>query len=325
MTRYEYTKLGKLRRRSALLFALILHVTLAIIFLFIPNEKVIKEKDIIAVEWVKDAPKQKILRPKTKPTLKMKVYRPDQRLAREARNKLVQSSPNKITEVAQISLRIVHENIEVSKAAPSEKIPELMTAAELRDAEASNLERLVSRPGRTDGRGELTGRMRTRGQGTGRFLVDSFGDSEDGLLGGGGSQGIADKLDIIKFIDEFEGSQQVVYCLDVSASMQAAGLRKLELAIQSIKDSLLMLNDDDAFNLITFSARAKVWKRKMMPATMDNVEKALKHLDRFTPKRIANNQGTNILEAIEKALEINSSIIVLVTDGIPVASRNARD
>ncbi len=50
---------------------------------------------------------------------------------------------------------------------------------------------------------------------------------------------------------------------------------------------------------------------------MGNIEAASKYLDRFTPERIANNQGTNILGALEKALEMNSSIIVLVTDGLP--------
>ena len=42
-------------------------------------------------------------------------------------------------------------------------------------------------------------------------------------------------------------------------------------------------------------------------------------MDRFTPEGIANNQGTNLLETIEKALEVDPSIIVLVTDGLPAS------
>ena len=325
MTPQGYKELSKTRRTSALLFSLILHLTLAIIFVFIPREKVIKEKNNIAVEWVKDAPKPRLRRPKTKPSLKMRAYKPDKRLALDAKEKLVKSSPNKIIEVVSLSDRIVHQNIEANKAAPSERIPELMTDAELRDAEASNLERLITHAGRTDGQGEVTGRVRVRGQRDGLSLVDSLGDVREGQLGGGGNPGVADRLDIIKFLNEFDGVQKVVYCLDVSSSMQAAGLRKLELAIESIKDSLLMLGDDDDFNIISFSARAKFWKRKLVLATMDNVEKASQYLDRFTPQQIANNHGTNLLEAVEKALKLNPSIIVLVTDGLPTASRDEQD
>lgn len=325
MTPKEQIKLSKTRRRSALLISLILHMIVGIAYIFTPEKEDATDTDLIAIEWVKDVPKPQLRKIQNKPPLKMKAYKPDKRLGREAKNKLVESSPHKITQVARISQRIVYENLELNTAAPSEKIPRLMTAAELRDAEASNLERLVSHPGRTDGQGELTGRVRVRGWRNGRFLVDSYGDFRDGILGGGGSEGIADRLGLINYLNEFDGPQQVVYCLDVSASMQAAGLKKLELAIKSIQDSLLMLGDDDQFNIVTFSAHANAWKEEMPPATMDNIEAAIKYLDRFTPARIANNHGTNLLEAMEKSLEINPSILVLVTDGLPTASRNSAD
>ncbi len=324
-TRHESIERNKIRRSSAILMSLILHLIIATIYIFLPSQEAAKDTDNIAVEWVKDVPKPQLRQPKVKPPLKATVYQPDKRLAREAKNKLSESSPNKITEVERFSNRIVYENVEVNKAIPSEKIPELMTAAELRDAEASNLERLVSHRGQTDGQGEVTGRVRVRGHGKGLSLVDSIGDSKEGLLGGGGNPGIADKLDIIKFLNEFDGPQQVTYCLDVSASMQAAGLKKLELAIKSIKDSLLALGDDDHFNIITFSAHAQPMSKSMVQAPMDNVEKASKYLERFTPDSIVNNNGTNLLEAIEKALETNPSIIILVTDGIPVATPNPQD
>ena len=171
-----------------------------------------------------------------------------------------------------------------------------------------------------------------RGQRSGLDMVDSLGDSRDGLIGGGGSPGAAkklkrlpnikDKLGIIDFIEEVEGPQQVVFCLDISASMQAAGLRKLELAIEAIKEALSSLDEDDSFNIITFHANAKLGKRELAPVTEKNIETVSKYLDRFTPEGIANNQGTNLLETIETALEVNPSIIVLVTDGLPAAGPN---
>ena len=310
--RQEQIERSKTRRRSALLLSLIFHAIAVIIYLFVLQQKPVKDEDSIAVEWVKDVPKPKLRQPKTKPPLKKTVRRPDELLAREAKNKLAESSPNKIREVMRLSERIVYKNIEVNTAAPSEKIPEFMTDAQLRDAEASNLDRLVSHRGPVDG------------QRNGMFGVDSYGDSEDGLLGGGGNSGIGDKLGIIDFLDEFEGSQNIVYCLDVSASMQVAGLKKLELALQSIKQSLRSLSSDDYFNIVTFSANATLMSNSLLPVTIENIEIASKYLNQFTPERIANYQGTNLLAAVEKALEIDTSVIVLVTDGVPTAGQNTQ-
>ena len=112
----------KVRRRSALFLSLIFHMVVAIIYLFIPQKEVNQESDSIAVEWVKDIPAPKIRKLKTKPPLKVKVYKPDKRLAREAKNKLSESSPHKITEVVRLSERVVYENVEVNKAPPSDPL-----------------------------------------------------------------------------------------------------------------------------------------------------------------------------------------------------------
>ena len=77
------------------------------------------------------------------------------------------------------------------------------------------------------------------------------------------------------------------------------------------------LDTDDSFNIITFHANAKLGKRKLAPVTKKNIETVSKYLDRFTPEGIANYRETNLLEPIETALEVNPSIIVLVTDGAP--------
>lgn len=294
---------------------------IAIIYLYIHQDEMAKDTDSIAIDWVEDVPPPKLRKLKMKPPLKTEVYKPESRLAREAKNKLAESSPNKITEVARLSERIIVENVEVHEAPPSDKIPELMTDANLRTAEASNLNRLVSQPGRSDGRGVVTGRARVRGRGMGRFLTDSYGDSEEGLLGGGGTPGMMDPLGIVDFIKEKESGnpQQVVYCLDVSASMKIAGLRKLELAIQSIKESLRTLSDDSYFDIITFSAKAKSRKRELVPATTKTIAEASIYLDGLNSVQILGNRETNLLGALEKALEKKPSVIVLVTDGLPTA------
>ena len=102
---------------------------IAIIFLYLHQDEVVKDTDSIAIDWVKDIPAPQLRKLKMKPPLKAEVYKPENRLAREAKNKLAESSPNKITEVAKLSERIIVENVEVHEAPPSDNIPELMTDA----------------------------------------------------------------------------------------------------------------------------------------------------------------------------------------------------
>ena len=323
----RYAKFNKIRRRSAILVALILHLIMGIVYVLIPHKEMVKDRDGITVEWVKEPPRPEIKTIKTKPPLKMEVRKPDEDLARRSKEKLLESSRHKLTEVARLSQRIVRENLDVTTAPLTEKMPDVTTDADLRESERSDIGRPVSL--RADGQGKVTGRMRVRGQRSGLDMVDSLGDSRDGLIGGGGSPGAAkklkrlpnikDKLGIIEFIEEAEGPQQVVFCLDISASMQAAGLRKLQLAIEAIREALSSLDEDDSFNIITFHANAKLGKRQLAPVTEKNIETVSKYLDRFTPESIANNQGTNLLATIETALEVNPSIVVLVTDGLPTA------
>ena len=290
--RQGYTEFNKIRRRSAIMVALILHLIIGIVYVLTPRSEVVKDRAHIWVEWVKEPPRPEVKTIKTKPPLKMQVRKPDENLALRSKEKLLESSRNKLTEVARLSQRIVRENFDVTTALLTEKLPEVMTDVDLKESERSDIGRPVSL--RADGQGKVTGRVRVRGQRSGLDMVDSFGNSKDGLIGGGGSPGAAkklkrlpnikDKLGIIEFIEEVEGPQQVVFCLDISASMQAAGLRKLELAIEAIKEALSSLDEDDSFNIITFHANAKLGKRELAPVTEKNIETVSKYLDRFTPE-----------------------------------------
>ena len=322
----RYTEFNKVRRRSAILVALIVHLIIGIVYVLTPRNEVVRDKDPIWVEWVKEPPRPEVKTIKTKPPLKMEVRKPDENLALRSKEKLLESSRNKLTEVARLSQRIVRENLDVTTAPLTEELPDAMTDADLKESERSDISRPVSL--RADGQGKVTGRVRVRGQRSGLDMVDSLGNSKDGLIGGGGSPGMLkklgkipkDKLGIIDFIEEAEGPQRVVFCLDISSSMQAAGLRKLELAIEAIKEALSSLDEEDSFNIITFHANAKLGKRKLAPVTEKNIETVSKYMDRFTPEGIANNHGTNLLETIETALEVDPSVIVLVTDGLPTAA-----
>lgn len=307
----------KNRMRSVVLLSLIVHMIIVIVYLFLPiNQLANEQEDAFAVDLIDDAEAPRKRNPKPKPPLTKKLYDPNEQLARKATEKQIEATRNKIDEVLKLSTRVVLEDVEVNKAPLSEIIPDVMTDAQLREAEASNLSRLISQPGRTDGRGIVTGRVRARGDGMGRFRGNGQGGG-DGLLDGGGNDGISDHLGIINFLNELNGPKDVVYCLDITASMQAAGMKKLPLAINSLKDSIMMLGNDDKFNIVTFSHTAKAITPKMIPANAANIERVFRYLKRFTPESIQNNRDTNVLSAIEAALVFEPTVVVLITDGLP--------
>ena len=306
------------RTRSVILLSLILHMIVVITYLFLPINQLSQDQaDAFAVDLINDAdaPTKRKLKPK--PPLTKKMYNPNEELARDAMEKKIEAARNKVDEVMKLSPRVVLKDVEVNKAPISEIIPDVMTDAQLRDAEASNLSRLIAQPGQTDGRGIVTGRVRARGDGMGRFRGGGQDGSDGGLLGGGGKDGAADRLGLIDFLDEFGGPKDVVYCLDITASMQAAGMKKLPLAIDSLKDSVMMLGNSDRLNIVTFSTRAEVMSKKMLQANAMNIKRTLKYLDKLNSHQQA---GTNILAALEVALTLDPTVIVLITDGLPTTS-----
>ena len=308
------------RMRSVILLSLILHMVIIIVYLFLPLNRLADETtDVFSVDLLNDAEAPKKRKQRPKPPLTKKVYDPNEQLARDAEDKKIETARNKMDEVVKLSPRVVLEDVEANKAPLNEVIPDVMTDAQLRDAEASNLSRLIAQPGRTDGRGVVTGRVRARGDGSGRFRGDGQGGG-DGLLGGGGKDGISDRLGIIDFLNEFGGPKDIVYCLDITASMQAAGMGKLPLAKDSLTDSLMMLGDDDTFNIVVFSHTAKAMSQRMLSASAANINRAFRYLNGFTPESIQDNVDTNVLSALEASLEFEPSIVVLITDGLPNTS-----
>jgi len=321
--RFAEKKHRKARMRSVILLSLIFHMAVAIVYLFLPMSKITNEQsDALAFDLFKEPDPLHERRLRPKPPLSKKLLKPDQKLAKDAEQKKIDAAKNERDEVVKLSERIVIHDVEVNNAPINELVPDLMTDAKLREAEASNLSRLISQPGRTDGIGLVTGRVRARGDGSGKYRGSSQGGGGDGLLEGGGASGYKDPLGIIKFLNDLDGPQDVVFCLDTSASMGAAGLDiKLELALNAVKDSVLMLGSESTFNIVPFSNTANLMSEKMLPADEKNIKHALFYLDSFTPASIQNNTGTNILAALEKAFSLDSSVIVLVTDGLPKTTK----
>lgn len=297
-------------------------MAIAIVYIFVPLSRIAEHPDdSLAFDIIEkpDLQHERQIRPKT--PLTQKRLDPTQKLARDAEQKKINSAKNERAEVVKLSEQIVIHDVELNEAPVDDILPDVMTDAKLREAEASNLSRLLSQPGETDGRGDITGRVRAKGDGTGIYHGLGQDGGGGGLVEGGGRPGGNDPLGIVPFLNSLDGPQNVVFCLDISASMQAAGLNKLDLALNSLKDSVMMLGTDDTFNIVPFSSTARLMSEKLLEADETNISRALLYLDTFTPERIQNNLGTNILAALDKAIKQNSTAIVLVTDGLPTTMK----
>ncbi|MFQ5605601.1 MAG: VWA domain-containing protein [bacterium] len=107
--------------------------------------------------------------------------------------------------------------------------------------------------------------------------------------------------------------KDIVFVLDVSESM--SGL-KLKQAKEALKFCMENLNNDDNFNIITFSSETTLFKNKLVEAGRYK-KPALDFINQMEA-----GGGTNINEALLTVLDmkgtgVHSKIIVFITDGRP--------
>ena len=146
-------------------------------------------------------------------------------------------------------------------------------------------------------------------EGTGSYTISSGARGAGPNVRGGRSQ-------LVEFVDKSRGNRTVIYCMDVSASMGASN--KLNLARNYMKDSLLALDaEKDKFSIIAFSRGASIFQASPVPATDENLSDAMAFLDQYTPQNIMSNTKTDLLSPILQALEMEPTIIAMVTDGLP--------
>ncbi|MBM3235756.1 VWA domain-containing protein [Candidatus Poribacteria bacterium] len=131
------------------------------------------------------------------------------------------------------------------------------------------------------------------------------------------TRGGKSKSRLVLFIERMEGPQNIIYCIDLSSSMNALGIGSFRIVINLIQHSLRTLEAQDRFNIFTFGARTIFYKPEMMPVTENNVEQAIKFLTQLSPGNIPSNFETDLFTALEQAKRVNSSIIVLFSDGLP--------
>lgn len=315
------TKSGRKGSRLAVISSLVIHVSLAVLvgFLLLMQTDVTQILDSMDIVWMDELSEPERVKRRLKIKLERRLDDPDKPIALKDPDKLMEQARNRLTEVERLSERIVVQDVQNNDLQRINQLDELMTAADMNMAsDVTALARLRSMPGRTDGKGQVTGRTRTRGSGLGSMLFGN--DGEGGLLGGGGNPGDGDPLDIIDFLRSKGDGGRIVYVLDVSASMGAAGLHKLGLAKESLVDHIYLLSEQDEFNIVTFSSNISHMGTAAIPATAENLGKAEGYLAGFTQASIGRNLGTNTLGALQAAFGMGPDVVVLLTDGVPTSA-----
>jgi Ca-activated chloride channel family protein len=116
--------------------------------------------------------------------------------------------------------------------------------------------------------------------------------------------------------------RDVVFVLDISGSMRG---EKLTQAKAAMKYCVNRLNEGDRFSIVEFDSNVYAWTEELVPASRENIDKALAHIDTIREKG-----GTNINDALLRALAYKREagrpgMIVFLTDGLPTSGvRDAR-
>jgi Ca-activated chloride channel homolog len=116
--------------------------------------------------------------------------------------------------------------------------------------------------------------------------------------------------------------REYVFIIDVSGSMSGF---PLDISKEIMRKLLGNLNSTDKFNIVLFAGGSKVYSEKSLPATKQNVSKAIDFMD-----NLRGGGGTELLSALKTAMELNpddnySRSFVILTDGYVSVEKQAFD
>jgi len=105
---------------------------------------------------------------------------------------------------------------------------------------------------------------------------------------------------------------EMVFTVDVSGSMEG---RPIKQAKSAVRWALRHMRPDDTFQVVLFASEAKLMAERPVPATPENVRRALRYLD-----TTGAGGGTMMLDGLRKALaapgdESRPRYVVFLTDG----------
>ncbi|MCX6270733.1 MAG: TonB family protein [Bacteroidetes bacterium] len=114
--------------------------------------------------------------------------------------------------------------------------------------------------------------------------------------------------------------REYVFIVDVSGSMNGY---PIEISKKLMKDLIGKLRTSDKFNVLLFAGSSQLWSETSLPATKENIDKAISFIDRQN-----GGGGTELLPALKKALSLGSSegisrTFIIATDGYVTVEKEA--
>ena len=125
------------------------------------------------------------------------------------------------------------------------------------------------------------------------------------------------KSRLVRFIEAQEGPQRIVYCIDLSTSMQNLPPRKLKRVIDLMRNSLTFLEPHDSFNIVAFSTELIVYQEGFVPVTEPTVAASSNYLADIQSQIHTKGTDHDMLSALTEIAKTVPTIVVLFSDGIP--------
>ncbi len=127
------------------------------------------------------------------------------------------------------------------------------------------------------------------------------------------------KSRLVKFIEAQPGPQSIVYCVDLSNSMQDLPAHKLKKIIDLMRNSLTFLEPHDRFNIMAFSAELVIYQKQFVPVTAETVTASAVYLANITSHIHTDGADHDMLTALTETAKTAPTIVVLFSDGIPTS------
>ena len=125
------------------------------------------------------------------------------------------------------------------------------------------------------------------------------------------------KSRLVKFIEAQEGPQRIVYCVDLSTSMQNLPPHKLKRVIDLMRDSLTFLETHDSFNIVAFSTEIVAYEAGFVPVSEQTVAASSNYLGDIGSQIHKDGTDHDMLSTLTETAKTAPTIVVLFSDGIP--------
>ena len=127
------------------------------------------------------------------------------------------------------------------------------------------------------------------------------------------------KSRLVKFIEAQQGPQRIVYCIDLSSSLQNLADYKLKKIIDIMRDSLTFLEPHDSYNIVAFSTELVAYQEDYVSVTQDSVDISSGYLADIKSRIRTDGSDHDMLTALVETAKAAPTIVVLFSDGIPTS------